>query len=68
MDAWMAKPHYDTPDINEAQLTLIVHELQRTPAGTPKESLNKLIDEKEKARAIWVDQAQLVKIGSHNLP
>ena len=61
MDASKAKP--GTPDISEAQLTLIVHELQRTPAGTPKESLNTLIDEKEKERAIWTDQAQLVKIG-----
>jgi hypothetical protein len=60
-DAVRAKP--GTPDISLAQLTVIVHELQRTPAGTPKESLNTLIDEKEKARAIWVDQAQLVKIG-----
>ena len=63
MDAWRAKPHSGNPDISLAQLTVIVHELQRTPAGTPKESLNTLIDEKEKERAIWVDQAQLVRIG-----
>jgi hypothetical protein len=63
LDAWKAKPHYDTLDMNEAELVGIVQELKQTPPATATEHLKAYIDIKEKERATWTDQAQLVKIG-----
>jgi len=59
LDAWRAKPHYDTLDMNEAELVGIADELKQTPP----ERLKTYIDLKEKERATWIGQAQLVKIG-----
>jgi hypothetical protein len=59
LDAWKATPHYDVLDMSSSQLSSIVHDLKQTPP----DQLQAYIAAKEKERATWADQAQLLKIG-----
>jgi hypothetical protein len=64
LDAWKATVHYDVVDMDEGELIGMVRDLKNVPAvrGSRSETdyLKTYIDMKEKERATWADQAQLV--------
>jgi hypothetical protein len=65
LDAWKATVHYDVIDMDEGELIGIVRDLKNAPASrgnsSEAEYLKTYVAMKEKERATWADQAQLVR-------